>query len=85
MTYNDFEIGEMLPALKKIVEQGDKFYLKWTCPACSERVTSNEPNMYETGGYFHQEKVDGSPCGKLYVGTKFNYLVIKQIPRKGEK
>lgn len=59
---------------------GNVVFLKWTCPACGERVTSSEPLKlvdhpeFPDGskkvvafppGYTHTEKDDGSPCGHL--------------------
>jgi len=74
--YNDYEIGDMLPRMNELIQDGCLIYLKWTCPACGERVTSTEANSYQTGGYLHDEKMNDEPCGATYYGTKFNYVMI---------
>ncbi len=76
MTPNDYEIDDMLPRMNELIQDGCLVFLKWTCPSCGERVTSNQPNTYQTKGYQHEEKADGSLCGGLYMGTRFNYVMI---------
>jgi len=73
---DDRPIAEMLPEIERHVELGRTVYLKWTCPACGERAIANDPNRYCTQGYLHEEKKDGSPCGFLYRGDLFGYLVL---------
>lgn len=77
--YKDYPITEMWPRLAELAEQGHTWWLKWTCPGCGERVTATTPNAYSKGGYQHTEKDDGSPCGVVYTGDKFNYLLIKRM------
>lgn len=80
----DAPIGEILDFMEKELEKypGSLFFLKWTCPACGERVTANDPNGYHAGGYKHEEKTDGSPCGAFYTGIRFGLLAIYAFQRK---
>lgn len=52
------------------VANGTQVYIKWTCPSCGERVTSDDPmQLAQTGqliwrpGYQHTTRDDGTPCG----------------------
>ncbi len=75
----DLEIVELMPMIDNLIEQGAVVFLKWSCPSCGERVTANEPNSYHRGGYRHEEKKDGSPCGFLYLGTRFGLLAVHSV------
>ena len=75
----DRPITEMLSEIEQLAESGALVFLKWSCPACGERVIANEPNRYCSLGYRHEEKKDGSPCGCLYTGTLFGYLLVERL------
>jgi hypothetical protein len=74
--FGDRPIRDLIPEIERHVELGRVVLLKWVCPACGERVTSNDPNSYCTQGYVHEEKKDGTPCGQLYTGELFGYLLM---------
>ena len=83
--HNDYEIDDMLPRMDELIQQGCLVFLKWTCPSCGERVTSNQANAYQTDGYQHEEKADGSLCGGLYMGTRFNYIMMSSMSPAGDE
>ena len=64
----------MLGVLKK--HPHAKFYLKWTCPQCGERVAADKPNVYCEEGYIHTECKDGSRCGAHYTGRLYGLRLI---------
>lgn len=87
----DATITEMAQVIYERMNMGCLIYLKWTCPACGERVTSTSPLTLTDHpefpgykivafppGYRHDEKDDGSPCGHLINirEYRFNYTVI---------
>src|SRR2546427_3468714 len=45
------------------------------------RSIDNEPNRFCTEGYVHEEKKDGTPCGHLYTGDLFGYLLDRKSTR----
>ena len=51
-------------------------YIKWTCPACGERATDDQPHRVALGGYTHTEKADGSPCGATYTGRLYGIRLV---------
>ena len=40
------------------------------------KEVDNEPNRFCVEGYVHEEKKDGTPCGHLYTGDLYGYLLI---------
>lgn len=67
----DLPFDKLVVEMDKLLAKGYHVWVKWTCPDCGERATSNEPDVVHTGGYLHQEKADGTPCGAWYFGTVF--------------
>lgn len=58
-----------------------RIYVKWTCPACGERVMSGEPNVFNAGGYVH----DDPNCGFHYTGEYWGFMAEFSNPvGKGE-
>jgi hypothetical protein len=64
----DYQAATLL--LYPHVVAGTRVFIKWTCPACGERVTADDPmRLHPTGQlvwrpvYQHTERDDGSPCG----------------------
>ena len=51
-------------------------YVKWTCPKCRDRVTSDRPNVFNIGGYLHTKREDGSFCGTQYDGDRYGFRLI---------
>jgi hypothetical protein len=70
---DDFESVEALMAgMNDLIRQGYAVFPKWTCPKCGERVTSGEPNVFHSQGYYH----DAPGCGALYTGTRYGLMAI---------
>lgn len=63
-------IVEMDKALKD--HPGADVYVKWTCWKCGERVMSDEPNVFRTGGYKHDEP----HCGATYFGPLYGFALV---------
>lgn len=72
--HSDMEKEKLLPIMNAWLSKGYDVYVKWTCPQCGERAAANEPNTFNDGGYIHEEKLDGSPCGVLYHGPVYGLL-----------
>lgn len=66
---------EKILALAKELPPLARWWLKWTCPACGERVTADTANKIYPYGIQHTEKADGSWCGRLYSGHMFGVVV----------
>jgi len=65
--YKNYSIDECAKTIKEKFDSGKwpadtKFYQKWTCEKCGERVTGENPNRLFTEGH-HSEKDDGTICG----------------------
>jgi hypothetical protein len=67
---------ELLTAMNKWIGLGYIVLVKWTCPQCGDRVESGEPNVFHSGGYYH----DTPGCGALYTGTRFGFAAIQADP-----
>lgn len=70
----DVEQEKLLEIMNAYMAKGYDVFVKWTCPQCGERAISNEPNCFNTGGYIHEEKAGGAPCGVLYHGPVYGVL-----------
>jgi hypothetical protein len=79
--YNDYPLHECAREAEKLIAKGCDVYQKWTCAACGERVTANQPNHWTEQGH-HEEKADGSPCGHItdIRLTGCNYIVHASTP-----
>lgn len=72
----DYPVEQVLKSMDRVIRLGGLAFIKWTCPKCGERVMSDTPNVYNTAGYMHVEKADGSQCGGLYTGEMFNFCAV---------
>lgn len=81
----DKPIEDILNLMEKVVAQGGLAYIKWTCPKCGERVTSDQANCFYMQGYKHTEKDDGTPCGETYRGTMFGLRALFSTKEALEK
>lgn len=72
----DYAIDVIIKAMDEMIEKGFDVYVKWTCDKCGERCTSNIPNVYNTGGYIHEEREDGTVCGYLTYPIGINYFIV---------
>ena len=79
---SDLDFYELVKYMKKIADEGNLGYVKWTCEGCGERVTCDKPNAIFTEGYCHTEKKDGSECGYTTFPEKYGVLLII-TPKKG--
>ena len=67
---------ELIKSMDRWINEGAEVFVKWTCPACGERVMCDTPNTFYTDGFLHSEKEDGSVCGCLYYGENgFGFLL----------
>jgi predicted RNA-binding Zn-ribbon protein involved in translation (DUF1610 family) len=68
----DLHVDELIRRMEAILVKhpSAKLFVKWTCPKCGERVTSNEANVVHTGGYRHDD------CGGMYHGDLFGFMAI---------
>ena len=69
------------PEVRTLVDAGRPwvFLLKWTCPKCKERCTSNLPNTIETDGYEHTFRENGEYCGEVYRGGRIGLTAMVGI------
>lgn len=67
---------ELLAAMNKWIGLGYIVLVKWTCPKCGDRVESGEPNVFHSGGYYH----DVPDCGALYTGPRFGFSAMLADP-----
>lgn len=72
-TDRDLPLGQIAKMMENILEDNPHAlcYVKWTCPACGERVTSTEANTIRTGGMIHDEL----SCGYHYTGDLYGLFV----------
>jgi hypothetical protein len=77
--YNDLPTEEIIGMMQDLSSKGFACFVKWVCEACGERVTCNEPNIFFTEGYTHEEKGDGSPCGHTSFPDKFGLMVMTRV------
>lgn len=84
----DLSFQELSQRAYPLVKMGHIVFVKWTCPDCGERVTSDTP-LYLVKhegrecvafppGYNHTEKDDHTNCGRLVRihEHKFGFTVI---------
>lgn len=83
MSALDQPIETILSLMEKVINQGGKAYIKWTCPKCGDRCCSDRPNEFNAGGYLHTEREDGTPCGGVYQGTMFGLRAVHTFPGEG--
>lgn len=74
----DLTTEEVIERMDEVIRSnpGAKTFVKWTCPACGERVTATEYNTFRTGGYRHEEKHGGEVCGHIYAGPFWGFMVL---------
>lgn len=86
----DLPLTELASQVAPLIEEGHAIFLKWTCPACGERVTSSDPLSIVTHPvthlpcvalhalYKHSEKDDGTACDCIIpaAGSRFGYTVV---------
>lgn len=65
-------VAELLDGMNQLMAAGYTVFVKWTCPKCGVRVTSGDPNVYHSAGYYH----DSPGCGALYTGTHFGIAAV---------
>lgn len=82
--HNDVPMGRLIEIMNAYIAKGYDVYVKWTCPKCGDRCISNEKNCFQTQGYRHEEKVDGSPCGEIYWGPLYGVLASWSRKYEGE-
>lgn len=75
----------ILAQMEDVVAQGGHAFVKWTCPACGERVMSNVPDVFNTEGYLHEAKTDNSPCGAVYYGDRFGLAVLWPLGKEAQQ
>jgi hypothetical protein len=86
----DLTIPELISAMENLISKGCIIHVKFDCPNCKSRQTSQEPNALHVlqpdvahdemiGQYYCEE------CGKLVFPKKFGFLVMKGIGGKNEK
>lgn len=73
---NDLDVDELQVRMTVYLRAGYNCYVKWTCPTCGERVVADESNTINLGGYRHTERLDGSPCGATYQGSRFGFVAV---------
>jgi len=85
-TKNDKTFSELLHVLEPLQQANPElvWWLKWTCPACGERVTADQANTHSLSGYRHTEKEDGSPCGVNYNGILFGVRIVVSLAGKND-
>lgn len=76
LTKNFKTIPELIAACDQVVRNGGLAFVKWTCPACGERIIADQPNQFCAMGYRHSTKANGEQCGCVYRGTEFGIFVI---------
>lgn len=69
----DKPLDEIIAMMKQVLDDNPfaRCYLKWTCPGCGKRVTSEQPNAVFKQGMRHNE--DG--CNTLYTGPLWGLMV----------
>lgn len=87
----DLTAEELIERMDEVIRSnpGAKTFVKWTCPACGERVTATEYNTFRTGGYKHEERRDGQVCGYLYTGPLWGFMAmfsgeVEKLVKRGE-
>lgn len=78
--HKDRPRDEILAMANQVIERAAgraKVYFKFTCPACGERLTLEEPNtLFEDGTC---EK-----CGVTAPIEKAGYMILLSMPKKDE-
>ena len=89
---DDIDAQELCNLVGPLIDHGDKVYIKWTCPACGERVTATDqlqtikgydskPAVLLHQYYRHDEKANGAPCGESVTAQtgRFGILVVSTL------
>lgn len=76
----DLPYPAIVDAMNAWIAKGYHVFIKWTCPLCGDRPMANEPDEFHTGGYVHEERHDGTPCGHLYTGGLYGLMAFKTDP-----
>lgn len=72
--HKDILIKQMNEVLR--TKPNARCFVKWTCTRCGDRVTSNVPNVFNTGGYLHEERESGDVCGGVYTGNYYGLAIL---------
>ena len=82
--HQDLTIAELLPMIAKFISTGAEINIKFTCPNCGSRQTSETPNTLHVlhpdvpydemvGNYFCEN------CGKQVYPKKFGFMLMTGI------
>lgn len=71
----DLPLEQIKVMMDEALHRGDLAWIKWTCPRCGERVTSDNEGSIHLDGYKHTQKKDGTLCGGVYEGNLFGLRV----------
>lgn len=68
----DLPSAQLLAEMERVLTEHPtaELYVKWTCPDCGERVTSDTANTFHAGGYRHEG------CGGFYDGDRFGFMAV---------
>lgn len=69
----DIPKDELIKKMSWVIEQGGIVYVKFTCPYCFSRQTSDTPNTFHLAGYKCEE------CGGTSIPDKYGMLVMWKI------
>jgi hypothetical protein len=62
---------EIIALLDRVAAAGANGYIKWTCEKCGQRCMSAVPNVFNEGGYLHDEP----HCGHMSHPTKYGMML----------
>lgn len=65
---------EIIALMNRLIKEGHDVFVKWTCPKCGDRCISTEKNTFNMGGYVHETRDNGEPCGELYNGDAWGCM-----------
>jgi hypothetical protein len=68
----DQTFKELLPMAIQILDNGGKFWAKFTCGHCGARQTFDVPNIFYTSGKCEE-------CEQITVLQKYGLLVLKSL------
>lgn len=71
----DLSVGELIPRMEKLINQGFQVFVKFNCQYCGSRQTSDTPNTFFTEGYYCEE------CGRLSKPETFGFAIIGGISK----